>query len=58
MLPGAELAFWVCGTFEVSGGKIVLWRDYFDLGTFVLQAAKVAPMLALHLAGNLRRQAA
>lgn len=22
--------FWVCGTFEVRGGKIVLWRDYFD----------------------------
>jgi limonene-1,2-epoxide hydrolase len=54
----AELAFWVCGTFEVRGGKIVLWRDYFDMGTFVLQAAKVAPMLALHLAGNLRRQTA
>ncbi|MFP5255780.1 MAG: limonene-1,2-epoxide hydrolase family protein [Acidimicrobiia bacterium] len=23
-------AFWVCGTFEVRGGKIVLWRDRFD----------------------------
>lgn len=24
----AEL--WVCGTFEIRDGKIVLWRDYFD----------------------------
>lgn len=22
--------FWVCGTFEVRDGRIVLWRDYFD----------------------------
>lgn len=22
--------FWVCGTFEVRDGKVVLWRDYFD----------------------------
>ncbi len=22
--------FWVCGTFEVRDGKIVLWRDRFD----------------------------
>lgn len=22
--------FWVCGTFEVRDGQIVLWRDYFD----------------------------
>ncbi|MDV6011259.1 limonene-1,2-epoxide hydrolase family protein [Haloechinothrix sp. LS1_15] len=22
--------FWVCGTFEVDDGRIVLWRDYFD----------------------------
>jgi len=25
------LDIWVCGTFEVRGGKITLWRDYFDL---------------------------
>ena len=24
--------FWVCGTFEVSDGKVTLWRDYFDWG--------------------------
>lgn len=22
--------FWVCGTFEVRDGEIVLWRDHFD----------------------------
>jgi limonene-1,2-epoxide hydrolase len=26
-----RLQFWVCGTFEVHGGRITLWRDYFDL---------------------------
>ena len=25
-----RLQFWVCGVFEVHGGKITLWRDYFD----------------------------
>jgi limonene-1,2-epoxide hydrolase len=25
-----EAEFWVCGTFEVRDGRIVLWRDYFD----------------------------
>lgn len=25
--------FWVCGTFEVRDGRIVLWRDYFDFLT-------------------------
>jgi limonene-1,2-epoxide hydrolase len=22
--------FWVCGVFEVHGGRITLWREYFD----------------------------
>ena len=26
-----RLQFWVCGVFEVHGGQITLWRDYFDL---------------------------
>jgi limonene-1,2-epoxide hydrolase len=26
-----RLQFWVCGVFEVHGGKITLWRDYFDM---------------------------
>ncbi len=25
-----RMQFWVCGVFEVHGGKITLWRDYFD----------------------------
>ena len=29
--PWVYLDIWVCGTFEVREGKIVLWRDYFDL---------------------------
>lgn len=24
------VGFWVCGTFKVENGKIILWRDYFD----------------------------
>ena len=27
-------AFWVCGTFEVRDGLIVLWRDRFDFVDF------------------------
>ncbi|GGR50624.1 limonene-1,2-epoxide hydrolase [Nocardioides luteus] len=34
--------FWVCGTFEVREGKIVLWRDYFDWTTFVAAGVKGA----------------
>ena len=33
-----RLQFWVCGTFEVHGGKITLWRDYFDLFDFFVKA--------------------
>jgi limonene-1,2-epoxide hydrolase len=29
----------VAGVFEVSGGRIVLWRDYFDLETIMKQMA-------------------
>lgn len=25
-----HIGFWVCGTFRVENGQIVLWRDYFD----------------------------
>jgi limonene-1,2-epoxide hydrolase len=24
-----------CGVFEMSDGKIKVWRDYFDMGTYV-----------------------
>jgi limonene-1,2-epoxide hydrolase len=27
-------AFWVCGTFEVRNGRILLWRDRFDFADF------------------------
>lgn len=30
--------FWVCGTFEVRDGRIVLWRDYFDFVSFTWAA--------------------
>lgn len=25
-----RIRFWVCGRFDLRGGRIVLWRDYFD----------------------------
>jgi limonene-1,2-epoxide hydrolase len=28
----------VCGVFEVHGGKITLWRDYFDAFDFFVKA--------------------
>lgn len=37
--PFVYLDIWVCGTFEVRDGKIVLWRDYFDAASV---AAKIA----------------
>ena len=41
--PLLYLDIWVCGTFEVKGGKIILWRDYFDLAE-VLGALFVGPV--------------
>ena len=29
----------VMGTFEVAGGRIAAWRDYFDLNQFISQLA-------------------
>ena len=46
-----RLQFWVCGVFEVHGGRITLWRDYFDkLDFFVIgprraRAGVVVPSL-------------
>jgi Limonene-1,2-epoxide hydrolase catalytic domain len=34
------VGFWVCGTFEVRGGRITLWRDYFGWTTFLLATAR------------------
>ncbi len=25
-----RMQFWVCGVFEIHGGQVTLWRDYFD----------------------------
>lgn len=35
-----RLQFWVCGVFEVSGGRITLWRDYFDMFDFSKAVAR------------------
>ena len=42
-----EAEFWVCGTFEVEAGRIVLWRDYFDWTTVLAASAKGAGRVAL-----------
>lgn len=36
-LPGKSVELPVMGTFEVNGGKISAWRDYFDLNQFMSQ---------------------
>jgi limonene-1,2-epoxide hydrolase len=46
--------FWVCGTFEVRDGKIVLWRDYFDWANFIAGAAKGAGRALVTLAKGIR----
>lgn len=33
-LPYKSFELRVMGTFEVSGGKINAWRDYFDMNQF------------------------
>ena len=35
--PGATIELPVMGTFEVDGGKITAWRDYFDMNQFMSQ---------------------
>ena len=34
VVQGKAVSLPVMGTFEISGGKICRWRDYFDLATF------------------------
>lgn len=48
--------FWVCGTFEVRDGRIVLWRDYFDWANLLGAAAKGAGKALVGMARNLRRK--
>jgi limonene-1,2-epoxide hydrolase len=33
-LPGKSFELPVMGTFEISGGKISAWRDYFEMNQF------------------------
>jgi limonene-1,2-epoxide hydrolase len=42
--------FWVCGTFEVRDGKVVLWRDYFDYAAVAAAFAKGAVRALIALA--------
>lgn len=49
-----HIGFWVCGTFQVENGKIVLWRDYFDWwdisrGTLRGVAGVILPKLRVSL---------
>lgn len=37
-----RVEFWVCGTFEVRDGRVVLWRDYFDYATCAWAVVKGA----------------
>jgi limonene-1,2-epoxide hydrolase len=30
-----RIQIWVCGRFDVQGGEIVLWRDYFSATNFM-----------------------
>jgi limonene-1,2-epoxide hydrolase len=36
-MGGKKVELPVAGVFEVRGGKIALWRDYFDLATWTKQ---------------------
>jgi len=35
-----ESSFWVCGTFEVRDGRIVLWDDHFSMGNVLTASLK------------------
>jgi limonene-1,2-epoxide hydrolase len=52
---GMHLAPWVCGTFEVRDGRIVLWRDYFDWAALSVAFLRGLPRMAVHpIAARLR----
>ena len=42
LVAGRWLELPVAGVFELAGGKIVLWRDYFDLDTIMKQMSPPA----------------
>ncbi|HEY1968535.1 MAG TPA: limonene-1,2-epoxide hydrolase family protein [Pseudonocardia sp.] len=50
-----RMEFWVCGTFEVRDGKIVLWRDYFDWANLLAGTAKGTGRAIAGLVRGLRR---
>jgi len=35
MVGGKPVNLPCCGVFEMQDGKIKVWRDYFDMGTYV-----------------------
>jgi limonene-1,2-epoxide hydrolase len=35
-----QAEFWVCGSFVVRDGKVVLWRDYYDNATLIFACLK------------------
>ena len=37
LVNGRSVVVPVAGVFEISGGKIKAWRDYFDLATYMNQ---------------------
>jgi len=46
-IKGVDVAFWVCGTFEVRNGRITVWRDYFDWRLLTLRLAAALPKIAI-----------
>ncbi len=40
---GKDVQLPVAGVFEIEGGKIRAWRDYFDLQTWLQQATPQSP---------------
>jgi limonene-1,2-epoxide hydrolase len=40
-LDGGWLDLPVAGVFEVINGRITLWRDYFDMGTYMTQLGQL-----------------
>jgi limonene-1,2-epoxide hydrolase len=41
LIQGQWLELPVMGTFELAGGRITAWRDYFDLPTFQKRLAEI-----------------
>ncbi len=41
LINGVWLDLPIAGVFKVANGKIVLWRDYFDMSTYMTQFSKI-----------------